>query len=167
VLLNACENRQCNQSSTLLIPTFDSLKLDKKIDSVLNVFINVTDGRDSVLVLYVQQLNTKSNIYTLMAGENLQKQFQYWTPMFYIKKRDRICFIYCGMESLFNINTNLKRIQYSTREDTIFAWTIVSTIDTFYVDKEWGAPFSKIPHIDPRIDSILRKNLRDFKPGQK
>ncbi len=154
-------NHQFNQSS-ILIPTYDSLRIDSKVDSVLNEFIKATNKKNCTLSLYIQQLNARSNIYTLMAGDGMWNHFKCWTPMYYIKKQDKIFFVYCGMESLFNFNLDLKRVPYSSKQDTFFAWTIVSTLDTFYVDREEGYPYAKIPHINPHIDSILRKNLRDF-----
>ena len=130
-------------SKPLLVPLYDSLSLNPKIDSICSDFINQVKDTDCSMSLYIQQTDYKKYIYTLRAGVNLQREFKVWSPLFYVNFKNRKIFVFCGLESIFNINLN--KIESPSNNNRIYkTWSINDSLDIIKVDTEGPPPFMKV-----------------------
>jgi hypothetical protein len=151
---NSVGNEKNSSRNHKLIPTYDSLFSDERLDSIILAFIKSTPCDSCIYEMHVDKVLPSKSLVALIIRPIHRKYFEIKNPLFTIDYGNKTFFVYTGLEEI--LKGDKKFISYPSQNSSnnIFnQWDL--TIDSSQYEVETnkanvGMPFfPQTPFIPP------------------
>jgi hypothetical protein len=147
---NAIQGFNGSDSLATLMPTYDTLKWDSKVENAIDSFTKETQCDSCINEIYIDKILPDSVLITLKARVYAPEIMRQSNSLFSCNIHGKIFYIFSGLEDVLKGNKKFLPVEGDTSGSKFNIWTLAIKGDKLNIIKGVNYPF--FPTSQPRVE---------------